>query len=175
MSNPSPYRALFSPVGMIGTVCQQIEADPKMPAPIQAQAGKVARLSDEAGDVICKSLTDATIRKMWRHGQEFAHACHRQGLIQPDATQEAPQLVMARLMAGHLAIDHHARQAKLHRYPLWRELERSGAALLDMLISRTPEHEQAAYAVAEEMCYVVTPTDRRKEKVRRKATIWRRF
>lgn len=169
MSNPSPYRALFSPVGMIGTVCKQLASHPGIPAPIQAQAAQADKLCHEASVVIAKTLTDATIRKMWAHGQELVSSCHRHGLLDESPTTESPQIVMARLMSGHLALDHHARKIGIRNFPLWRELEQKTATLLEMLISRTPEHEQAAYAVAEEMVYVVTPTDRRKEKVRRKA------
>jgi hypothetical protein len=165
MSTPSPYRALFSPVGMTGTVCHQIAAG-SLPDPIRAQAAKVGKLADEAADVISKSLTDATIRKMWAHGQQFVSACHRHGLISKNATSETPAVILARLMAGHLAIDHHCRRAKLHRYPLWRELERSAATLLDMLLSMDRANESECYAVADEMCAVVAPPMKRE---RRKA------
>lgn len=113
--------------------------------------------------MICKTLSDAAVRKMFNHGQEFVHACHRRGLVPHDATRETPQIVLARLMAGHLCIDHYARKIGVRKYPLWRELESSTASLLDMMLkSMTEDHEAAAYAVAEEMVIVVAPATRRK-------------
>ena len=158
-AKPSPYRPLYSPVAMAGTVCQQIEARSKMPAPIIEQAKTVKRLCDEASTVITTPphLTDGTIRKMWAHGQSFVRFCHNHGMI-TDASTELPQILLARLMSGHLCINHYTRSIGVSRYPMWRELESEAASLLAMMLDATGEEWEAqAYAVAEDMVLEVAP------------------
>ena len=163
MSNPSPFRALYTPVSMIGVACEQILAHPDVDATIKETAEACFALADEAGEVLSKKISDAVVSKMLQHGDSFRMECRNKGLVKKGQADTAG-LVLARLMSGNLCTEHYARKIRVHKYPLWAELITKSATLLDMILPQLSEHEEAAYAVAEYMCAVVTPTDKRAAK-----------
>lgn len=163
MSAPPPFRAFYTPVSMIGVACEQMLAHGEVDPTIKAQAEKVFSLADEAGEMLSKKLSNAVVTKMFQHGDEFRMECRRKELVKKGQDDTAG-VVLARLMAGNLCIDHYAHRQKLRKYPLWRDLINSSATLLDMILPPLAENEAAAYAVAEYMVAVVAPSDRRAAK-----------
>ena len=163
MSNPSPYRALFTPVSMIGVACEQIQAHPCVDATIKTQAANCFRYADEAGELVSKKISQSAISKMLQHGDAFRMECRHKGLVEKGQADTAG-LVLARLMSGNLALDHYAHKIGIRKYPLWRDLLTSSGTLLEMLLQGLGEHESVAYSVAEYMVAVVAPSDKRAAK-----------
>lgn len=163
MSNPSPFRALYTPVSMIGVACEQIMAHPGVDQIIKDVAGECLALADEAGEVLSKKISDSVISKMLQHGDAFRMECRHKGLVKKGQSDTAG-LVLARLMAGNLCLEHYVRKIRVHRYPLWSGLITKSATLLDMILPELSEHESQSYAVAEYMVAVVAPTEKRAAK-----------
>ena len=170
MSNPSPYRALFTPVSMIGVACEQILAHADVDPSIKAQAEQCFRYADEAGEVVSKKISQSAVQKMFQHGDEFRMECRRKGLVNKGQNDTAG-VVIARVMAGNLCVDHYTHRQKIRKYPLWRDLLQTSSTLLEMILAGAEELEADAYKVAEYMVAVVAPTDKRasKKKVRESA------
>lgn len=145
--SPKKHGPLFSAAGMIGTSAMQLQ-HPGMPASIRRQAAKVQRWADEAVDGLMPAFSDATVRKMSKHGATFAELCSKNGLIRTGQTEQAP-VVAARLMAGHYAANDAIR--KLRLTGPWRHLDQTAGTLLAKLVDAMPEYEERMFAVAEEM------------------------
>jgi len=163
MSNPSPFRALYTPVSMIGVACEQLQAHTGVDAIIKMQAENCFRYADEAGELVSKKISRAAISKMLQHGDAFRMECRHKCLVDKGQSDTAG-VVLARLMAGNLALDHYAHKIGIRKYPLWRDLLTTSATLLEMILQDMSEHESAAYAVAEYMVAVVAPSDKRAAK-----------
>ena len=146
--NPKQVGPLFSLVGMIGTSAEQILCHPDMPAGLRKQATAVKKHADKAIDQIAEVISDATVRKMMRHGKAFVCHCAQEGLVQ--AGGESAPMVCARLMSGHYGANHYI-HALNFKGP-WRDLERTSYNLLKMCL-RGPmgEYEKKLFRVAEEM------------------------
>lgn len=145
--SPKKHGPLFSAAGMIGTSAMQLQ-HAAMPASIRRQAARVQRWADEAVDSLMPAFSDATVRKMSKHGATFAQLCHKQGLIRTGQTEQAP-VVAARLMAGHYAANHDVQRLKLKG--AWRKLDQTAGTLCAKLVDAMPEFEAAMFKVAEEM------------------------
>jgi len=146
--NPKQVGPLFSLVGMIGTSAEQILCHPDMPKGIKRQAVAVKKHADAAIDQIVDIISDATVRKMTKHGKAFVGHCARQGLVQ--AGGESAPMVCARLMSGHYGANHYI-HALGFKGP-WRELEKTSYNLLKMCLKGDMgEYERKLFRVAEEM------------------------
>ena len=145
--SPKKHGPLFSAAGMIGTSAMQLQ-HPAMPAHIRRQAATVQKWADEAVDSLMPAFSDATVRKMTKHGATFAELCSKNGLIRNGQTEQAP-VVAARLMAGHYTVNHDIHRLKL-RGP-WKKLEQTASTLLAKVVTDLSEYEEAMFRVAEEM------------------------
>ena len=140
---------LFSLVGMIGTSAEQILSHPDMPRKLVRQAECVKRHADKAIDQIADAISDATVRKMTRHGHAFVNHCDRQGLVVPGC--ETSLMVVARLMAGQYGANHYIHHLKFRG--AWKDLEKTSATLLKMCLEGPMgEYEAKLFKVAEAMC-----------------------
>lgn len=145
---PKQIGPLFSLVGMIGTSCEQICAHPEMPRKLVRQAECVKRWADESIDRVAGMISDATVRKMTKHGHAFSAECQRQHLSIRGA--ESAPMVCARLMAGHYGAEHHIKALGL-RGP-WKEMERTAYTLLKYCMEGPMGgYEEKMFAVAERM------------------------
>ena len=146
--NPKQIGPLFSLVGMIGTSAEQIMAHPDMPRKLVKQAGVVKKWADRAIDQIESIISDATVRKMNKHGHAFVGYCARQRLVTHGG--ESAPMVVARLMAGQYGVNHY-----IHRLQFkgpWKELEQTSATLLKWcLAGAMGEYEERMFKVAEAM------------------------
>ena len=163
MSNPSPFRAFYTPVSMIGVACEQILAHPEVDPCIKEIATECFKSSDVAGNELGKRLSGTVISKMFDHAEEFRNECRIKGLVKKGQDDTAG-VVLARLMSGNLCLEHYARKMKVHKFPMWRDIIQKSTTLLDMILTSLGEHEGQAYAVAEYMCAMVAPTEKRKAK-----------
>ena len=145
--SPKKHGPLFSAAGMIGTSAMQLQ-HPAMPAHIRRQAATVQKWADEAVGSLMSAFSDATVRKMTKHGVKFAELCARNGLVRTGGTEQAPA-VGARLMAGHYTVNHDIHRLKL-RGP-WKKLEQTASTLLAKVVTDLSEYEEAMFRVAEEM------------------------
>ena len=138
---------LISAVGMIGSAAMQIREHAKSAA-IKAQADKVIRWSDECAGVLQEYFSDATVRKMEKHGKAFVGHCVAQGLVSRKGN-DTPAVIYARLMAGWYTVN-----ADLYRMNLrgpWLRVNQTAGTLLAMLHDQRPDMEGPAFAVAEQM------------------------
>ena len=145
--SPKKHGPLFSAASMIGTSALQLQ-HPAMPAHIRRQAATVQRWADTAVDSLMPAFSDATVRKMSRHGAKFAELCAKNHLIRQGGTEQAPA-VGARLMAGHYVVTNDVHRLKLKG--AWKHLERTASTLLAKVVKDLGEYEEAMFAVAEEM------------------------
>lgn len=138
---------LISAVGMIGSAAMQIKARATA-ASVSAQADKVIRWSDECAGALSEFFSDATVRKMEKHGKAFVNHCVAQGIVSRKEN-DTMAVIYARLMSGWYAVN-----SDLYRMGLrgpWLRMNQTAGTLLAMLHDQRPDMEPAAFAVAEMM------------------------
>lgn len=138
---------LISAIGMIGSAAMQVR-DLAMVAAMSAQANKVIRWSDECAGAMQEYFSDATVRKMEKHGKLFIGHCAAHGLVSKSGNDTAA-VIYARLMSGWYTVN-----SDLYRMGLrgpWLRVNQTAGTLLAMLHDQRPDMEQAAFAVAEQM------------------------
>ena len=146
--NAKQIGPLFSLCGMIGTSAMQIMSHPEMPKKLVRQAGFVRDNSDEAIAQVEKFISDATLRKLERHGHAFVGHCKRHGLVVPGG--ETSLMVVARLMSGQYGINHYVHRLRF-KGP-WRDLEQTSATLLKWCLEGPMgEYEARLFRVADAM------------------------
>ena len=146
--NAKQIGPLFSLVGMIGTSTEQIMSHPDMPRKLVRQAECVKKHADLAVKQIEGILSDATIRKMTKHGHQFVNHCARQNLIIPGG--ETSLMVVARLMSGQYGANHYIHRLRF-KGP-WKELEKTSATLLKWCLEgEMGEYEERMFKVADAM------------------------
>lgn len=140
---------LFSAAGMIGTVAEQIQANPEVPYHCRKQAAKVEAWVHRAVDEIEHHLSDATARKVTRHCERFVSICASQKIVHHGMVDMAPVL-FARLMAGHYALNYYVH--KLGIKGPWRYLDMTAGTLLAMIADGgMGSYEAPCFAVAESL------------------------
>lgn len=138
---------LISAIGMIGSAAMQVR-ERATAAAMSAQAEKVIRWSDECAGVLQEYFSDATVRKMEKHGKAFVGHCVQHGIVTRSENDTAA-VIYARLMSGWYTVN-----ADLYRMRLrgpWLRVNQTAGTLLAMLHDQRPDMEQAAFAVAEQM------------------------
>lgn len=146
--NAKQIGPLFSLCGMIGTSAEQIMSHPEMPRKLVRQAKYVRAWADISVRQIDKFISDATIRKMDKHGHAFVNHCAQQKLIVPGG--ETSLMVVARLMAGQYGINHYVHKLRF-RGP-WKDLEQTSATLLKWCLDGPMgEYEARLFRVADAM------------------------
>lgn len=146
--NAKQIGPLFSLCGMIGTSAEQIMSHPEMPKKLVRQAECVKKHADRAIGQIDAMISDATVRKMTRHGHAFVNHCAQQKLVIPGG--ETSLMVVARLMAGQYGINHYIHKLRF-RGP-WKDLEQTSATLLKWCLEGPMgEYEARLFKVADAM------------------------
>lgn len=146
--NAKQIGPLFSLAGMIGTSAMQIISHPDMPRKLVKQAECVKKHADKAIDQIADVISDATVRKMTKHGHAFVDHCKRNGLVVPGG--ETSMMVCARLMAGQYGANHYIHRLKF-KGP-WKDLDRTAGTLLRMCLEGPMgEYEERLFRVADAM------------------------
>lgn len=134
---------LFTAVGFMGTAAMQIRAgmeDKK----IKDQAEKVERWAEEITKELEHNISDTTVRKLEKHGKEFAKLCYVNGLID----HELVQPVLVRLFVGWFALDHLSIKLGVNRRKNIVYLNTTAWTLLLLLENKFRPLEELATVIA---------------------------